>query len=258
MALSTPNVFPAPIFTYGPLIHNNQVLNLLAEKGIHPIDTLPAKGEGTMIIRAHGISPQDQKRIEAVGFQVLDATCPRVKKVQVIIERYSRRDNGVVIIGDQNHAEVVGLMGYAGNHGVVAESLAALDELPSFSKAIIVAQTTQNTEFFKQVQSWAGTHRPQYEIFNTICDSTEKRQAEVREMADSVDAFVIIGGRNSGNTCRLAEIAQMTRRPAFHVETEADLDIAAMEKFSAVGITAGASTPPWVTEKVCSVLNKIS
>ena len=254
MARKAPETHPAPIHTYGPLIHNNQVLQLLADKGIHPIQGLPAKGAGTMIIRAHGIPPQDQSRIQAAGFQVLDATCPRVKKVQVIIQRYAKEDYGVIIVGDHNHAEVAGLMGYAGPKGVVVQTLAALKDLPAFTRAIIVAQTTQNTVLFRQVRHWTSAHHPHYKIFNTICDSTEKRQAEVRMLANQVEAFVVIGGRNSGNTRRLAEIARETGRPALHIETEEDLDLAALREFSDLGVTAGASTPPWITERVCRVL----
>ena len=257
MALKAPATCPAPIYTYGPLIHNNQVLQLLADKGIQPIETLPPRGRGTMIIRAHGIPPQDQARIESAGYQLLDATCPRVKKVQVIIERHASRDYGVIIVGDQDHAEVVGLMGYAGGRGVVVDSLEALDHLPPFGKAIVVAQTTQNTAFFDNVRTWARIQQPSYEIFDTICDSTEKRQAEVRKLAHQVEAFVVIGGRNSGNTQRLADIARDSGRPAFHVETEADLDATAMQPFSEVGVTAGASTPPWITQNVCRKLQDI-
>ncbi len=258
MALEAPGAFPAPIYTYGPLIHNNQVLQLLVAKGIQPIASLPEQGRGTMIIRAHGIPPQDQAQIEAAGYKILDATCPRVKKVQVIIERYARKEYGVIIVGDHNHAEVAGLKGYAGNRGVVVESMAALDELPAFPQAIIVAQTTQNTLFFKRIGQWARANRPQYKLFNTICDSTEKRQAEVRILANQVEAFVIIGGRNSGNTRRLAEIARHTGRPAFHVETEGDLELAAMAAFNEVGVTAGASTPSWITERVCRMLRELT
>ena len=259
VALNAPDHCPAPIRTFGPLIHNNQVLQMLANKGIQPMDQLPpAQGRGTMIIRAHGIPPQSQAQIKAAGFHVVDATCPRVKKVQVIIERYARQKYGVIIVGDHNHAEVAGLMGYAGDRGVVIESRAALEQLPPFDNAIIVAQTTQNTKFFREIREWVRQNHPQFKIFNTICDSTEKRQAEVRMMAGQVAAFVIIGGHNSGNTRRLAEIARETGRPAFHIETEADLDLAALRKFNTLGITAGASTPPWVTDKVCGVLQNLT
>jgi len=223
--LDAPEKHPAPICTYGPLIHNPQVLELLQAKGIAAISDIPERGSGTVLIRAHGVPPDTKKRLKAAGFNVIDATCPRVIRVQSIIRRHARQGFAVVIIGEKDHPEVVGLLGYAGTNGHVVASIEELDTLPAFAKAIIVAQTTQNMRFYEAVKDWAGRTHPHYKIFETICDSTESRQADVQQLAESVDAVVVVGGRDSGNTRRLYEIACQTGKPAFHVESETDLEL---------------------------------
>ena len=250
MAFDSANSTAAPICTYGPLIHNPQVLSLLKEKGISVIDEIPENGEGTVIIRAHGIPPGDRRALYDSGFKVIDATCPRVIRVQSIISRHSQKGYASIIVGDKAHPEVIGLLGYAGENGYVTDSLISLEELPEFEKAIIVTQTTQNSEFFEKVRDWAKKHHPHYKIFNTICDSTEKRQAEIKSLAPDIDAVIVVGGYNSGNTRRLAEIASAGGKKSLHVETAEDIDIRELAGASHIGITAGASTPNWIIKQV--------
>ncbi|MGE5258460.1 MAG: 4-hydroxy-3-methylbut-2-enyl diphosphate reductase [Hyphomicrobiales bacterium] len=253
MVLDAPDRHPGPICTYGPLIHNPQVLDLLESKDIATLKNIPECGKGTVLIRAHGVPPATKKRLKASGYKVIDATCPRVIRVQSIIRKHAKQDHAVIILGDRDHPEVVGLLGYAGANGHVVASVEELDRLPSFEKAIIVAQTTQNTRLYTEVKAWAIRHHPHYKIFETICDSTEKRQAEVQRLAESVDAVLVVGGRESGNTQRLVEIARQAGKPAFHVEKEtdlADIDLSALSAVRTIGITAGASTPNWVIRQV--------
>jgi len=257
MVLDAPDRHPGPICTYGPLIHNPQVLALLESKDIATIKDIPACGAGTVLIRAHGVPPETKKRLKAAGYKVIDATCPRVIRVQSIIRKHARKNHAVIILGDKDHPEVVGLLGYAGANGHVVAGVEELGRLPAFENAIIVAQTTQNTELYAAVQDWAARHHPHYKAFETICDSTEKRQKEVQRLAESVDAVVVVGGHESGNTQRLFEIARQTGKPAFHVESEADLagiDLNALSAVQTIGITAGASTPNWVIRKVYMTL----
>lgn len=257
MVLDAPGRHPGPICTYGPLIHNPQVLELLASKDIATIKTIPACGKGTVLIRAHGVPPETKKQLRAAGFKVIDATCPRVIRVQSIIRKHARQNHAVIIVGDKDHPEVIGLLGYAGANGYVAAGLEDLIRLPAFENAIIVAQTTQNTGLYAAVRQWVATHYPHYKVFETICDSTERRQSEVQRLAEAVDAVVVVGGRESGNTQRLFEIAGRTGKPAFHVESEADLermDLDALRSVETIGITAGASTPNWVIRKVYMTL----
>lgn len=261
MVLSAPNRHKGPIHTYGPLIHNPQVLQLLEEKDIFALDKIPERGEGTVLIRAHGVPPQASEDLAKAGFNVIDATCPRVIKVQSIIKKHAAKGFETIIVGDQDHAEVVGLLGYAGKSGHVVNSLDQIKELalslPETSQAIIVAQTTQNKLFFDKIRQWANAEKPHYKIFDTICDSTEKRQEEITRMAESVDAVVVVGGRNSGNTQRLAEIAGQTGKPSYHVESEEELDMDALRTSACIGITAGASTPKWIIRKICRQIEDV-
>jgi (E)-4-hydroxy-3-methyl-but-2-enyl pyrophosphate reductase len=257
MALDAPGKHAAPIYTYGPLIHNPQVLALFAEKGITILKGIPEHGSGTVLVRAHGVPPEDKQRLKDAGFRVVDATCPRVIRVQTIIRVHARKGFATIIVGDRDHPEVVGLVGYAGAEGVVVSSMAELEALPAFDQAIIVAQTTQNMRFYDQVKAWAAERFPHYKTFDTICDSTEKRQAEVKQLADRVDSVIVVGGKQSGNTQRLAEIAAESGKPAHHVETEAELESCCLDDLGRVGITAGASTPNWIIKRVYRKLERL-
>ncbi|MCB9480420.1 MAG: 4-hydroxy-3-methylbut-2-enyl diphosphate reductase [Desulfobacteraceae bacterium] len=238
------------IFTFGPLIHNPQVLKLLEDKKIQCIEEIPEKGKGTIIIRAHGIPPQSKKKLEQAGFEVVDATCPRVIKVQAIIKKHSAEGYDVIIAGDHDHAEVIGLLGYAGEKGHVINSIEEFENLPAYEKAIVVAQTTQNTKFYKDLEKTISEKFPDYKFFNTICDSTEKRQEEIKEISKDVDAVVVVGGKTSGNTKRLKEVASQEGKTAFHIENESELDMNFIAAQKKIGITAGASTPNWVISQV--------
>ncbi len=265
MVLDAPGKHKTPIFTYGPLIHNPQVLNLLKERGITVINEIPPfddnniSGErGTVLIRAHGVPPQIKTELQKAGFTVIDATCPRVIKVQTIIRKHADEGYDVIILGDKDHPEVIGLLGYACDKGHVVSSIRELESLPGFERAIIVAQTTQNTLVFEEVKAWAAGNSPHYKIFHTICDSTEKRQAEVKSLTESADALIVVGGYNSGNTQRLAEIGKQSGIPTYHIETEAELDAADIAAKQCVAITAGASTPNWIIRKVYRTVDTFS
>jgi 4-hydroxy-3-methylbut-2-enyl diphosphate reductase len=260
MVLDAPDQYADPIYTYGPLIHNPQVLDLLHSKDITVLDDIPDQGSGTVLIRAHGVPPTTKRGLKDADFKVIDATCPRVIKVQTIIRKHARKDYAAIIIGDKDHPEVIGLLGYARQKGHVIGSIEELESLPAFEKAIIVAQTTQNTKFFERVKLWTAANHPHYKVYNTICDSTERRQAEVKRLAETVDAVIVVGGLESGNTRRLAEIAQETGKPAYHIESEADLaniDLEVLGTARHIGITAGASTPNWIIKKVYRALEAL-
>ena len=257
MALDASHRHPPPIYTYGPLIHNPQVLSLLAEKGISVLTEIPEKASGTVLIRAHGVPPDTKERLEKAGLSVIDATCPRVIKVQAIIQKHAREGYASIIVGDRDHPEVVGLMGYAGANGHVVGRIHDLENLPAFDKAIIVAQTTQNVDFFGAVKKWAKKNFPRYKVFETICGSTEERQSETKRLADAVDAVIVVGGRESGNTQRLVEIVRETGKPACHIETESDLDMELLRNVRHIGITAGASTPNWIIKRIYRIIESL-
>ncbi len=249
-----------PIYTFGPLVHNPQVLDLLGQKGIGVLDQVPDYGRGTVLIRAHGVRPHIENNLKDAGFDVMDATCPKVLKIQQIIRTYTRRGFAAVIVGDEHHPEVVGLLGYANGQGHVVGNVDEFKGLPEFENAVVVAQSTQNTALFEQVRTWTAQNHPHYKIFNTICDSTERRQAELKRLAGEVDAVIVVGGKNSGNTRRLVEIVEESGKPVCHIEAETDLgsaDLDVLRSAKNVGITAGASTPNWVIKKVYRALEEL-
>ena len=247
-----------PIFTYGPLIHNPQVLQMLEEKKIFRMDEIPEKGKGVVLIRAHGVPPEDELALQEAGFTVINATCPRVVHVQVIIQRYAKQGYTTIIAGDPKHPEVVGLLGYAGNKGHTVTSPDELSALPLFDKAVLVAQTTQNSHYYNELKSWCKIHAPHYKLFDTICGSTEKRQAEIRKLAEDNDAIVVVGGKESSNTKRLYQIAADTEKPAFNVEDAAEIDYSLLNAAQSIALTAGASTPNWIiTDTYLKIKNNL-
>ncbi len=246
MVLDAANQTDQPVCTYGPLIHNPQVLEMLENKGIHQLDDIPEKGEGIVLIRAHGVPPSDEKALASVGFSVINATCPRVTRVQNIIEKHASQGYSTIIVGDKNHPEVVGLLGYTKDMGTTVSSLEQLIALPVFEKAVVVAQTTQNKAVYDQIKEWCNTHASHYKLFDTICGSTRKRQAEILDLAWKNDAVIVVGGKESGNTRRLAQVADQTKTPAFHIEDAGELDFSQLKFASSIAITAGASTPNWM------------
>ncbi len=257
MVLDASSKNPPPIYTYGPLIHNPQVLSMLEEKGISILREIPSKGSGTVLIRAHGVPPETKRQLQDAGFTVMDATCPHVIKVQTIIRKHAQKGFASIIVGDKDHPEVVGLLGYTGEKGFIVDNLEGLKALPPFEEAIVVAQTTQNRLLFQNIQEWVEQNAPRYKVFNTICDSTEKRQMEVTRLSEEVDAVVVVGGHNSGNTTRLAEIVRESGKPVYHIETEAELIPERLHPFQNIGITAGASTPNWIIKKVYRSLESL-
>lgn len=254
MVLKAINENQTKIYTYGPLIHNPQVLELLKERGISVLQPRQQPAEGLVVIRAHGIPPQERRQLEGQAAMIIDATCPRVAKVQAIIRRWAAMGHATLIVGDADHPEVEGLLGYTENRGYVVVSAADVAALPELGTPIVVAQTTQSESLFEARVAEIKARFPGARIFNTICDATASRQAEVQELARVAEALVVVGGRNSGNTQRLVEISRATGIPTYHVETEQELDLEEMSHYHTVGVTAGASTPHWLISNVVSTL----
>jgi (E)-4-hydroxy-3-methyl-but-2-enyl pyrophosphate reductase len=248
------NQKPEKICTYGPLIHNPQVLALLEERGIGVLKKERPEPGALVVIRAHGIPPQEKEQLSTWGCKIIDATCPRVAKVQAIIRRFARQGYATVIVGDADHAEVLGLMGYTEGRGYVVKTAEDVARLPQLERVIVVAQTTQSESVFNARVAEIKERCQDVQVYNTICDATASRQAEIQHLAQQAEAIVVVGGRSSGNTQRLVEIAQATGLPTFHVETEQELDMAALRRFRVIGVTAGASTPHWLISNVVSML----
>jgi 4-hydroxy-3-methylbut-2-enyl diphosphate reductase len=241
------------IYTYGPLIHNPQTIELLKSRGVVPIKNIEEirdRKNAILIIRAHGIAPAERKKIKESGVKIIDATCPKVGYVQAIIKKHAALDYTVVIVGDKEHPEVDGLLGYAGGRGITLATLDDVDKLPSFDKVCVVAQTTQDSDNYSKIVEKIKNIYPHSIIFNTICSSTEQRQAEVIAMAGEMDAMFIVGGRNSANTRRLADLAQKQQTPSFHIETPAEMENINFGPYNRIGVSAGASTPNWIIDRV--------
>jgi len=260
LALSEANKSDGPLYTYGPLIHNEQVLDLLESKGVRSVtdlETLRDSARGRIIIRAHGIPPATRKALRASPLEVIDGTCPRVARVQAIIRYYTSKGHTALIVGDPEHAEVVGLVGYAKTSAYVIRHEDEVAGLPELDRVILVAQTTQDEKKYGQVTRKVKERFPDARVFQTICEATRQRQEEVRLLAESVDAVVVVGGYHSGNTQRLAQIARSQGVPTFHVETEKELDKATLARMELIGVTAGASTPNWMIKNVVKEIEGI-
>ena len=250
MTLFEANKGDGKLFTYGPLIHNQQVLDLLRSKGVDVKEDIDENDKGRMIIRAHGITPNERETIGSSNLKIIDATCPRVRRVQAIIRKYASRGYVPVIFGDAKHPEVVGLMGYGEGNSIVIRSPEDVERLPEKKKLVVVSQTTQDADTYEEIVNAIKGRYPDAVIFHTICDETYKRQREVRSLASEVDNIVVVGGKNSGNTRRLYEMSKSTGKPAFHVETEKELQPSWFNATETVGVIAGASTPNWMIKRV--------
>ncbi|MBT8490008.1 MAG: 4-hydroxy-3-methylbut-2-enyl diphosphate reductase, partial [Deltaproteobacteria bacterium] len=242
------------VYTYGPLIHNPQTIELLRKRGVVPIDTIDDIKDGTIIIRAHGISLEERHKLKEKGIKIIDATCPKVARVQSIIKKHASLGYTVLIAGDRDHPEVVGLLGYSSGRGVVINNQDDIDMLPECDKVCVVAQTTQHSMEYEELIRRIKTRFPSILVFNTICDSTERRQEEIRNLASEMDAMIVVGGKNSANTKRLAQISRENKTPTFHIETADDLKEISINGYSNIGVSAGASTPNWIIDGVIDYL----
>ncbi len=238
------------VYTEGPLIHNPQVLAMLEKNGISSLNKDTDLSNSTVVIRAHGITPKRRQELEASGAAICDATCPRVKRVQLIIEENTKEGYATIIVGDEGHAEVIGLLGYANGKGHVISSPDEVSSLPEMEKICIVAQTTQDMETFSLVVDKLKHKYKDHKIFDTICSSTSKRQDEVISLVKEVDALIVVGGRGSANTNRLVQISENKGTPTFLVETEDELNLKELVDYGVIGVTAGASTPNWLLQRV--------
>ena len=236
--------------TLGPLIHNPQVLADYAARGVVCLDdTSPAGAGDCVVIRAHGIPREQESRIRESGALIVDATCPKVKRAQLAIARATREGAPLFLFGEADHPEVRGLVSYANGQAHVFGSLEelALLPVPSGVTCVLASQTTQDRTIFEAVcahlQERVAAVSGQLTVLATICDATRERQEEARAIAGQAEAMVVVGGRQSGNTRRLADVAAACGIPTYHVETADELEVKDFAKKSRVALTAGASTP---------------
>ncbi len=248
-----------PVYTIGPLIHNRQVTENLEAKGITSIEKLEEATDknGVLVIRAHGITPQFQKEVESMGMQVVDATCPLVKNVQRVITEYAAQGFDTVIIGDAGHAEVTGLLGYTQGKGAVVGTVEEAQKLPHFKKVNIVSQTTQKEETFYKIADIIKAKADICQISNTICHPTKQRQKETMDFAKNADLVIVVGGKHSANTARLALLCSELCPKVLHIEKAEELSAQDVKEPAKIFITAGASTPNWVIDNVAAQVRSL-
>jgi 4-hydroxy-3-methylbut-2-enyl diphosphate reductase len=236
------------VFTLGPIIHNPQVIERLAAQGVRPTEDIEDEHIRMLIVRTHGVPEGVSKRLAEKGYEVIDATCPFVKKAQQYAKILTQEGYQVVIIGDEKHPEVQGLMSYAGADRVVVQKG---DVLPALKSRVgVVVQTTQPVSVLKAFMAEAVERVKELKVFNTICNSTALRLKETEEMARKVDVMVVVGGRNSANTSQLAKLCLAMGVPTYHIETASEIRPEWFSGARSVGITAGASTPDWIIREV--------
>jgi 4-hydroxy-3-methylbut-2-enyl diphosphate reductase len=255
MAFKTAKKKQKGIFTLGPIIHNPQVIEKLKQEGILPIEDINTPGIKDIIIRTHGIPLQIMNRISEAGFNIIDATCPFVKKAQHYAKLLREEGYQVIILGDREHPEVQGLMSYAGDDAIVVDNE---DALPKIRHNVgIVVQTTQPVEALKKLFGKVIEQAKNVKVYNTICNSTALRLKETAAMAKKVDIMLVVGGKNSANTTQLAKLCRSLSVPTYHIETVAELIPEWMNGVKSVGITAGASTPDWIIEDIMKKVKEI-
>ena len=243
------------IYTYGPIIHNEEVVKDLESKGVTVLEgeeDLRKLDKGTVVIRSHGVPREICEMIEKKGLTCVDATCPFVKRIHRIVEKESGEGRRIIIIGNPGHPEVEGIMGWSHTPAAVIESAEEAEKftcLPG-EKLCLVSQTTFNYNKFKELVEIFQKKGYNITIVNTICNATEERQTEAREIADKVDAMIVIGGKHSSNTRKLYEICRERCKSTYLIQTLDDLHLELPETAALVGITAGASTPNNIIEEV--------
>ena len=234
------------ICTLGPIIHNPQVLEHFAGRGVACVASAAELGPGDhVLIRAHGLPREEEARVRASGATVEDATCPRVKGAQLALARATAAGAPLLLFGEADHPEVRGLVSYAAGEARVFGSLEELMAIPlaAAQSHVLASQTTQDRDAFAAIEAWLAARLPELAVLNTICGATRERQEEARRLADTVDVMVVVGGRESGNTRRLAALASQAGVETFHVERPEELDAKRFATKSRAGLTAGASTP---------------
>ena len=245
-----------PVYTYGPIIHNEEVVRDLKQRGVHVVrelkelENLP---KGKIIIRSHGISRREHEAMKACGFEVLDATCPFVLKIHRLVEKYSKEGYRIVIAGNEHHPEVEGILGWVeGQPAYTVTSQEDIEELPlkEGEKVCLVAQTTFNYNKFQELVEIIKKKGYDISVLDTICNATEERQTEARKIAAESDLMIVIGDKHSSNTQKLYEISKKECANTYYIQTSKDMDYHQIQSINNVGITAGASTPNNIIEEV--------
>lgn len=246
------------VHSLGPLIHNPQAVEQLKESGVKVAESVDEIESGSLVIRTHGVAPEVIERANERNLKVIDATCPHVSKAQEAARSLAEEGYKVIIVGEANHPEIVGIKAYAGEDSLVVSGAEEVPSRITGRKVGVVVQTTQLISTLNEVVEALIPLAGEIKIFNTICNATSKRQASAHELAGEVDVVVVVGGHNSGNTMRLVDICRTINKRTYHVETPDELDPAWFENTQLVGVAAGASTPDEQMQSVIKVIEGMS
>ena len=242
--------------TLGPIIHNPQMVDKLRTEGVGTINTLEEMPRGgRVIIRSHGVGPETYDKAEQLGLELVDATCPHVKRAQLAAKELRDEGRRVIIIGEKNHPEVQSVFEWSGCQATIIENEAEADALDACKRLGVVCQTTFSTKKFSSIINHLLDKGGDIRIVRTICTATEQRQSAARELAGNVDVMIVIGGRNSANTTRLAQVCA-EKCKTYHIETAEELQPEWLKNIEKIGITAGASTPDWIIKEVYNKCQK--
>ena len=245
------------VATFGPIIHNPQMVSYLKKQGIGFIDDIDEITDETIIIRSHGITSDDYEKLLNKNVKLVDATCPFVKLAQEYAQKLIKEGFQLIVLGEENHPEVKALLSYVDDTAIVVENPGEHFDLPKEKKIGLIAQTTQSEDKLEKLSVKLLRKYKELYIVNTICHATLLRQGSTKELAHDVDIMIVIGGKNSANTARLAEIAKTEKCITFHIETAEELKDEWFKNIDTVGITAGASTPEWIINDVKKRIVKI-
>ena len=241
------------VYTYGPIIHNSEVVNDLKKKGVEVINSreeLEALEEGTVIIRSHGVAREIYDLIHEKGLELVDATCPFVRKIHKIVEKAGNDGDQVIIVGSEHHPEVQGIKGWCTGEVHIISDAEQFEGIDLNKPTTLVSQTTFNYKKFQDLVEKFEKKGYDILVLNTICNATQERQVEAERIASQVDAMIVIGGKNSSNTRKLYEICQKECKDTYYIQTLDDLNPESVNSVRSVGITAGASTPKKIIEEV--------
>ena len=248
------------VYSYGPLIHNPQSIEKLEENGLEVINKIENK-HGKIIIRAHGITIEEESKLGETGSELIDMTCPIVKRLQFAIKALTEDGYHVIIVGDENHPEIIGAKSYGKNNISIIKSVSEVDDLSKkFNRLGVVAQTTIPVEnFWRVVDKLKTIDELDLKVIDTLCDDIHNKQVEAKEIAKDVDVMIIIGGKNSSNTKEIAKICKKVNPLTYQVETYDQLRQLKIDfKNKTVGISAGASTPPWIIKETIDELMMVN
>ena len=256
-AIKTQREYNKKIYTLGPLIHNGDVVKYLEENNIYAIDINDIENLNSgdvILIRSHGVSKEVFDLLTDKGLIVINATCPFVTNIQKKVNKFSNEGYKIVILGDKNHPEVIGINGWCNNEAIVTKDGKIIEDLPN--KVCVVSQTTEKEENWNITINNLNNKVSELKQFNTICAATEERQSSVLELSKTVDFMIIVGGKNSSNTTKLYEIAKENCKNTIHIENAKELPQSLIDDSSinTIGVTAGASTPDWIIKEVIEVM----